>query len=710
MATSCPATQQHWYAQETSSNTGDSGQKSSGQSSQRTIPYTGVPSHEYGDSVSPATPPQRADLPTPAPMIPCSSGTATPAEQDPLLVLPGVAVPGGTQHVLASVQARAAPAQQAAAVQEPFMSWRSGQHAPAFNLEESLPQRSSRGPRSSHGSGSQKAPTRLTRPAPPRLHVEHNLAPRPHQKAPQTEQHAHASDLLTTDGVPGAVVFPKVTTVADMGSSQLDAQKDVQLNVMGKTTADTKQGSSAGILERTQPAEKEMRYKKKGAHKTHQQEVPAHPKLSPGDGIVSGPAGPAAPSKGDDRKMQRRRSSVQQLGRQSTPARSKAVTMHADSPIHGVVLPERPKSAPSLPKGAVAGDIRNVPQQQKDQHTDMSKHDDSQSRMTASLPKAEDGTSGELVPQKTTASSGNVDLASELSGSTPMPNDVSPLKESFDLAAEPKIGAWRPRGGAAEDAASGFSGPQPGQGNTAAVVWEPAKQPPWVRLENCKSPVNGSQAHQADEPSNSVNKTSPSTADAMAELKPLHAQDGSDSDPGSSTSQVYIRAGDFPSSMHKCSGTITAVASFAAHYPKPLLVLSAASTLEPLAGRMPSALQPRDALHMQQFSVGSADGLLPLHSKVSKPLDGSMYWIRVDGNPHPDTGHSVVAGQQVLGVPDALANTPDRYGTMAELPSARPTNCWKFQYIIMHMHNHQVKRWGMSGAVWAGILQMHGMA
>ena len=562
MATTCPTTQQHWYAQETLSNTGDSGQKSSGQSSQQTIPYTGVSSHEYGDSVSPATPPQRSDLPTPALMIPYKSGTATPAEQDPV-VLPGVAVPGGTQHVLASVQARAAPAQQAAAVQEPFMSWRSGQHAPAFNLEESLPQRFSRGPRSSHGSASQKAPTRPTRPAQPRLHAEHNLAPRPHQKAPQTEQHAHASDLPATDGVPGAVVFP--TTVADMGSSQLDAQKDVQLNVTGKTTADTKQGSSAGILERTQPAEKEMRQKKKGARKTHQQEVHARPKLSPGDGVVSGPAGPAAPSKGDDRKMQRRRSSVQQLGRQSTPARSKAVTMHADSPIHGVILPERPKSAPSLPKGALAGEIRNVPQQQKDQHTDVSKQDDSQSRMTACLPKAEDGTSGELVPHKTTAGSGNVDLASELSGGTPMPNDVSLLKESFDTAAEPKIGAWRPEGRAAEDAPSGPSGPQPRQGNTAAVVWEPAKQPPWVRLENCKSPVNGSQAQQADKPSNSVNKTSPSPADAMAELKPLQAQDGSDSDPGSSTSQVYIRAGAFLSSMYKCSGTFTAVAPFAAH-------------------------------------------------------------------------------------------------------------------------------------------------
>ena len=87
---------------------------------------------------------------------------------------------------------------------------------------------------------------------------------------------------------------------------------------------------------------------------------------------------------------------------------------------------------------------------------------------------------------------------------------------------------------------------------------------------------------------------------------------------------------------------------------------------------------------MQLLAIGSAHGLLPLHSKVSKPMDGSMYWIRVDGNPPPDTGHSEPAGQQELGVPDALANTPDRCDTLAELTcarpsSARPTNCWILQ-------------------------------
>ena len=553
--------------QEISSSAADSGQ-----SSQQTIPYTGVPSPENSDSVSPATPPQRAALPVPAPINLYSSGPALPAcampAPDPV-VLPGVALPAGTQHVPASVQARAAPAQQAAAAPVPFMPWRSGQHLPASEVEESLPQRPPRGPRSSVGTGVLKTSTKSMRPAPRCPRVEHQVAPRPHQKAPQTEQLADALDLPTSDKLPGAVVSPKT---ADMDSSQLDAQGDAQQIVTGKTTdlrstADTKQGSKAGVLERTQPAEKEMRQRKKGARKAHQQEVHAHPELPAGDGDVSGPAGPAAAGKGDDRKVQRRRSSLQQLGRQSPPARSKAVTMHADSPIHGVVLPERPQSAPS--KGALAGKGRTVPQRQEGQQTDMSKQDDSQSRMTARLPK--DGTSGELVPHKTSAGSGNADLASVLSGlsSSSTPNDVGLLKEDFETAAEPKISAWRPKGGAAEDAASR---PQSGQSNTATVVWEPVKQPPWVKLEGRKTPVSGSQPQQTNKAGNPDTPASPSTADTVPELNPLQAQDGGDSDPGSSTSQVYIRAGAFFPTMYTCSVIITAVASCAAHHPTPSLV------------------------------------------------------------------------------------------------------------------------------------------
>ena len=556
----------NWILQEQSSGRSDSGQKSSGQSSQQTIPYTGEPSHEYSDSVSPATPPQRTAMPTPAPAILYSSDPAPPAAMpapDPV-VPPKLDLPTSMQHVPASAQPHIAPGHEASDAQPPPMPWRSGGRQPADHLAESLPQRPPRRPKSSHSSGLGTARAALPRP-----HAGHQTTPQPHQKTPRTKLHAHAPDLPASDPVPGAV-SPKAS---DIDNFRQGAQQNVAGEASRRTPADTEQGSK-GVLERTEPAEKGLREQRKSAQKTDQQEDGHELQESPArNGSMLAQAAPAAKST-DGKNIQRRRPSVQQpLQRQTPPARSRAVTTQTDSPIHGVVLPEGSESAPLLLKGVPVEGKAPVLQRPQDHSKVTSAQSDSQNRSTTWLPKTGYGVSNGSAPYKTSAGSSGDDLASELPGlsSSHRPRDAGSLKDADETAGDTKIGAWRPKRGAAEDA-----GPRAGQNKSTMMVWEPVKQPPWLQLEGGKTSSHVSQAQQANERGSPNMTASGSTAVHMAEHKPSQAKEHGDGDPDSSTSRVYLRAGDLTMCMSMWCRLITA--THAAHHVQ-LVMWECASTV-----------------------------------------------------------------------------------------------------------------------------------
>ena len=585
--------------------------------------------HGHSYSAPPAPLSQRAAMPmaSPAPMVLFSMGPAPSmmAAPDPVM-LPEVVWPAGMQHVPAPVQPHAVPAHQAAAAQAPSMSLRSGQRQPGNNVEVSLPQRPPRGPRGSH---------------------------------------AHASDLPATDQVPGAV-SPKA---ADTDSSPLDPQWTVQQKATGKTShrrrfANTAQDGSAGVPQRSQPGEKGSRPQKRSTRKTPQQDG-RHASQEPpaGDANTSEPAAPDAKYRGAGRKAQRKRPSLQPASqREAPPGRSKTVTMQTDSPIRGVILPGGHGTASLLPRGdpivsdGEGGHLQKPPP--RDQNAAVNADDEvSQSRILSERPKAEDGASDGSAPHKkfsTDSTDTTVDdLASGPPGlsSSASPCDVRRVKDCSDTAGESRIGAWRPMEGAAEDA-----GTQAVRSNSARVVWQPVKQLPWVYLE--KAPMNCSQTQQAEKHGCPDTAASACTAEQTPDHKPSQAKEDGDSGSGSTTSKVYIRAGAcnaeiwIPYACACCSPPICP-----ARLKRSLLTFRAC---QDASSFVTLVLQWIGGL----VAAGSAHGLLPLHSKLSKYVTDSVYWLRVEGSPlrarHPHLDNPELAGPQELGTADSQADTHDR--------------------------------------------------